>query len=201
MRQSRGSSENLKRSTRPIHVKPQVPLYKMLTRKTAKRIAVLTVIYVISCAALVWRYYPDLSEANLKVVEGVPTIYRGGYGRHPSFTVEVSGIKFSCGVSPLRPTRSCPTRLHQSGVNAIATFLYVQAITDDQVKDQPLGSPVLINLKQAGVTVWPRGDDDFSSQYARQSVIDASFMYVSLVFLLWIFMCSTKKVIHHGSHQ
>lgn len=173
----------------------------MFTKKMAKGIAVLTLIYVVCCAALFWRYYPDLSEANLKVVEGIPTIHRGGYGRHPSFTIEIAGVKFSCSVSPLRANRSCPTHLHQSGVRARATFLYVQAITDDQIKNQPLGSPVLINLKQADATVWPQGDDDFFSQYAMQSIIDASIAYVSLLLLLWILISSTTKVIHHGSKQ
>lgn len=173
----------------------------MFTKKVAKRIAVLTLVFVACCAALFWRYYPDPSEANMKVVEGIPTIYRGGYGRHPSFTIEIAGVKFSCSVSPLRASRSCPIHLHQSGVLARATFIYVQAITDDEVKNQPAGSPILISLKQAGSTVWPQGDDNFFSDYAVQSVLDASIAYVSLLFLFWIFMSSTTKVIHHGSKQ
>ena len=81
MRQSQVSPEDRESSLQPNQVKPRVPMHKMFTKKMAKGIAVLTLIYVVCCAALFWRYYPDLSEANLKVVEGIPTIHRGGYGR------------------------------------------------------------------------------------------------------------------------
>ena len=81
-----------------------------------------TLVYVVCCAVLYWRYYPDPSEANLKVVEGNPTIYKSGSGRNSTSTIEIDGIRFNCGVSYLGPSGNCPTRLHQPGIHARAVF-------------------------------------------------------------------------------
>lgn len=168
-------------------------MHKMFTKKMAKRIAVVTLIYVVFCVALFWHYYPDPSEANLKVVEGIPTIFKSGSGRNSTSTIEIEGMRFSCNLSPIGPSVSCPTQLHQPGTRAQATFFYSRTIQDDLIGSRPNGSPILMRLKQSDFTVWAQINEQVFSKYEFGSILD--FVVLALIPLIFssIFLTFQKK--------
>lgn len=170
----------------------QVPWHRLITQKIERWMVGFTLVYVVCCAVLYWRYYPDPSEANLKVVEGIPTIYKSGSGRNSTSTIEIEGIRFSCSVDALGFIGTCPT-LFQAGIRVRATYFRAATVQDKRYKIGKQFVPILMRLEQSGYLVWKQNADYLFSSYTISSMLTFGFIYLFLCLFPALYFSSKKK--------
>lgn len=141
--------------------------------------ALLGLAHIAACATLLWFFYPSAPQ-DLKTVEGVPVIYKGG-GRISSTTFQVGDVVMSCSSDPLGPRNSCPTQFLRD-ISAKATYFYMRTLMS--VFSNSPGAAILIKLEQEGKVIMLYTSDDFFEKYAWNSLLPILFFGLSYVSFL-----------------